>query len=64
MKSNMPEEGQFVALWKFGGHLWSRVMRWQNGELYQYTPCDISDDWELVEPDVFFQDVTDVRFIN
>lgn len=44
----MPQEGQFVAIWEHEGGLWSCVYQWQHGELFAYNvhPEDY-DEWTL-----------------
>lgn len=39
MKStnNMPETGQFVAVWVHNGNLWSGTYKWKNSKLRRYS---------------------------
>lgn len=46
----MPEEGQFVAMWIIGGQLWSGTFRYDGGQLFEY---NVDDCWE--ECDEYFK---------
>jgi hypothetical protein len=39
MKStdNMPETGQFVAVWEHNGNVWSGTYKWKDSELLRYS---------------------------
>lgn len=34
--SEMPKEGQFVAVWIYRGKIWSDTFRWKLGNLYYF----------------------------
>jgi len=36
--TTMPIEGQFIAVWQYGGDIWASVIRWDNGVLYMFLP--------------------------
>lgn len=33
-KTTIPSSGQFIAIWKYNGKIWSSVYRWENNSLY------------------------------
>lgn len=36
IRKTMPKKGQFIAIWAFGGKIWSEVLRWEDGKLMEY----------------------------
>ena len=34
--SEMPKEGQFVAVWIYRGKIWSDTFRWKSGKLFKF----------------------------
>lgn len=38
----MPTSGQFVAVWEYGGAVWSDTFCWEDNKLL----CYVSDGWE------------------
>lgn len=34
--SEMPKEGQFVAVWIYRGKIWSDIFKWKDGKLYYF----------------------------
>lgn len=32
----MPNEGQFIAVWEHRGHIWADELKWIDEELYEY----------------------------
>lgn len=57
----MPTEGQFVAVYEYGGKIWSDILKWEDGKLLEYfekentfepvTPenCDILSERENIK---------------
>lgn len=39
----MPTSGHFVAVWEYGGNVWSNTYYWEEDKLFCYT----SETWEL-----------------
>lgn len=39
----MPTSGQFIAVWKFKGHIWSDTYKWGDGILYEWS--DRNTEW-------------------
>ena len=42
---NMPKEGQFVAVWLFGGEIWSMTFKREGDSIYQF---DVTQGWLYV----------------
>ena len=38
--NEMPKSGQFVAVWKFKGRIWSDTYKWEDGILYEWSERD------------------------
>ena len=38
--SEMPQEGQFVAIWIYRGEIWSDTFKWKSGKLYYFENAD------------------------
>lgn len=45
--SEMPTSGQFVAVWKWNGAVWSSAYKWESSYLNVYSIFD--DEWEQIE---------------
>ena len=43
----MPEEGQFVAIYIYNNLLWSDTLRWYAGKLQEYREKE--DDWKTLD---------------
>lgn len=48
--SEMPEEGQFVAVWEFGGRIWCDTYLVSDDPEYVSTWVNEADDWGDAEP--------------
>lgn len=46
----MPTTGQFVAVWEYGGNIWSNTFCWDEWKLL----CYVSDEWEWCTIDAGF----------
>jgi hypothetical protein len=46
--NKMPKDGQFIAVWKYQGKVWSEVLRYHEGELQKYT-VDLGEDSDIVD---------------
>lgn len=57
----MPEEGQFVAVWSYQDVVWSDTFRWIDGELTQYKEED--DDFHDVEGSHPLYSADSIQFI-
>jgi len=36
--TTMPTKGQFIAVWQYGGDIWSSTICWDDGVLYVFLP--------------------------
>lgn len=58
-----PETGQFVAMWTYGGEIWSSTYKYIEGELAVY--CEEEDDFLVDEENsqaIHADDINDVRY--
>lgn len=53
----MPEEGQFVAVWNFGGELWASSFKVEDDVVYEYGAGE--DEWFQT---AFFEHQTNLTF--
>lgn len=54
----MPKEGQFVAVWMFGGEIWSMTFKREGNSIYQF---DMVQGWIYVcEHDKLFYEGSEV----
>ena len=57
--SEMPKEGQFVAVWMYDAHVWSGVHQWIDGKLMRYD----ADDWCDASCDIAFYNSAGAQYI-
>lgn len=49
MTTTRPTSGEFIAIWEYGGSIWSDTFRWEGEELEIYD-CS-QDEWDLCDPE-------------
>jgi len=63
MLKNMPQTGQFVAMWVYNNLLWAAVFnRDEHGNLVQYYDGNDGDD-DFVPNDFPYPDITDIEYL-
>lgn len=56
--NEMPKSGQFVAVWEYGGSIWSDTFCWEDDKLLCYAP----EGWECSSDDGFLRGLKGVSY--